>query len=226
MSDKNTGGAFDALLAEIGGLAGETEALAKAMPADVGAEDDENEDEDEGMAPAPAGEDTAEDDEKIKAAAAEGDDGGKPFGKSFTLKLDDGTEVEAVDGADLVKSLIARVEANEGSVKGALEQTLGIIKAQGEMLKSLAGEVAAFKASGKGRKAVLSIAEKPAAAVDPLLKSTADEGITGEAFMAKALAAQAAGQITGREVATAESFINMGQTPPVEIVRAVMAATQ
>lgn len=225
MSDKNIGGAFDALLAEIGGLAGDTEALAKAMPADIGAEGDE--DEDEGAAPAPAGEDTAEDDEKIRAAAAEDeDDGGKPFGKSFTLKLDDGTEVEAVDGADLVKSLIARVEANEGSVKGALEQTLGIVKAQGEMLKSLIGEVAAFKASGKGRKAVLSIAEKPAGAVDPLVKSSPDGSLSGEAFMAKALAAQAAGKITGRDVATAESFINMGQTPPADIVRAVLADTQ
>jgi len=47
--------------------------------------------------------------------------------------------------------------------------------------------------------------------------------LAGEEFMAKALSAQAAGRITGVQVAIAEAYINAKQAPPREIVQAVLA---
>lgn len=45
-----------------------------------------------------------------------------------------------------------------------------------------------------------------------------------EAFMVKAIAAQAAGAVTGAQVAIAEAHINAGKAPPEPILRAVMAS--
>ena len=92
-------------------LLGELETLAKAQPAEEG-------------------------DEKIVAAAAEGggqgsgepdgdegagdgmgdgdgDEGKPPMAKSFRVKLEDGTEVDAQDGTELVKALQDRIEATD-----------------------------------------------------------------------------------------------------------------
>lgn len=207
MNNANTGGQFDALLGEI-------EVLAKSSPADESG------------------------DATIAAAAAEGaeagaeaegekdeDAEGETLGKSFEVELEDGTKVPAVDGTVLVKSLMARVEANEGKVLGAVTGLLSIVKTQGELIKSQAAELAAFGAAGKGRKAILAITEKPAPAAETLAKSDPDAsgGISGEEFMAKAMGAQAAGRLTGREIAEAESHINMGLQPPAHIIRAVLA---
>jgi hypothetical protein len=200
MSEKEKAG-FDALLDEIGGLA-------KALPA-------------EGDAAA---------DDKVAAAAEEGAEGGEgegdeeeaEMGKSFKLKLEDGTEVDAMDGTELVKSLIGRVEGNEEKVLAAVTGLVGIVKSQGELVKSLQGQVATLSASGKGRKAVLTITEKPAPKAEELKKSEGGEGMTGEEFMAKAMAAQVAGKITARHIAIADQYVGSGQQPPADIVRAVL----
>lgn len=184
--------------------------------------------------PAAADEGAGEDDAAIAAAAADGDaaDGddddnteAKPFGKSFKVTLEDGTEVEALDGADLVKSLVDRVETNETTTLAALKSLADVVKPALDLVKSLRAEVAALSNSGKGRKAVIAIVEKPASAVELAAAAAEPAGMTGEAFMAKAMQLSASGALTGREVAIAESHINMGEQPPVEIVRKVVAAS-
>lgn len=44
------------------------------------------------------------------------------------------------------------------------------------------------------------------------------------AFLARAMAAQRAGRISGTDVAVAEAHLNAGKSPPAELLRAVMAA--
>jgi len=200
MSDTEKKGSFNALLEEISGD------LNKALPADG---------------------DTAKDDAKIADAAGEGEDDekgeeGGEMAKSFKIVLEDGTEVEAVDGADLIKSLVARIEGNESSVLKVLGETAKVALAQGELIKSLQADLAALKSEGKGRKAVLAITEKPAPKTEELRKSEAGDGLTGEEFMAKAMSAQAAGRINGTQVAIAEAHINAGKNPPLDILKAVL----
>lgn len=81
----------------------------------------------------------------------EGDGEETELGKSLTLVLEDGTEVEALDASDLLKSLLGRVgdlSKSMGAVDGRLTGyeaevgevmtgAIGLIKAQGEMLVEL-----------------------------------------------------------------------------------------
>lgn len=195
MSDTATKGGFDALLEEIGGLA-------KAMPpADESGEG------------------------KVEAAAEEAEDGDgdgdedgekKPFAKSYVLKGEDGEEVEAIDGTELVKSLIERLEGNE-------EKTLAGLRGLVEMVKSLQAEVTMFRGSAKPRKTVLTVAERPAAKAEEMAKSHAADGMTVDDFMTKSMVALAAGKITSRDVALAEQLINSGKQPPEHVRRAVLS---
>lgn len=138
--------------------------------------------------------------------------------KSFRFTLENGEVVEAEDGTDLVKSLMERINNNEASLTKALETTVSLIKSQGNMIKSLEGKVAKLSGQGRGRKAVVSIVEKQSPA---LIKSQQEEGMTANEFMTKALAAQAAGHITGNDVARAEAYLNKGMQVPSDIVTKV-----
>ena len=161
-------GNFEALLAE---LNTEVESMAKALPA---ADDlppgDEDEDLDkEGTV------DTAATDKKVMAAAGDGDaddEGGKPdgdaddapmMGKSMTVEID-GKQVEAFDGTELVKSLMGQVEqlggkltASEDKLAKALTETLGVVKSQGAVIKSLQDTVAKLATAGRGRKSAVVV---------------------------------------------------------------------
>lgn len=214
-TDKTAGASqFDGLLAD---LAGVTD-MAKSLPAADAAADDADKEK-------PEGEGADADDDQIAAAAAEGED--KPeMAKSFKVTMDDGTEQDAIDGTELIKALMTRVETGEVSTKQVLTETVGAVVGLGAMVKSLQDQVAALAGSGLRRKAVISVVEKPATAAETLAKSLAaeeGEGLSGDDFMAKALSAQASGKITGHMVAIAEGYINNGQQPPAEIVRAVLA---
>lgn len=219
---------FEKLMQELGQLQSGQEEMAKAISADDGA-----------------------DDKNIQAAAAEGGDGdadnkgGKPDGdaddkggksdgdaddkgmyaKSFVVKLADGTEVEAQDGTELVKSLVARLDAGESSMAKAMEAMSGLIKGQSDLIKSLTDKVGKLSNEGRGRKTVLTVSEKPSATpnTDTMAKSIgAGEGVTSDQFFAKALEAQKSGRITGTEIAVAETYLNKGQPIPPSIVARVM----
>lgn len=210
---------FDKLLADLAKAESDQETLSKALPTA-----------EEGM-----------DDEKVKDAAAEGaekaagdgdadDKGGKPDGdaddkkpmtKSFEVVLPDGTKVQAEDGTELVKSLTARLEKSEGVMAKAMECALGLIKGHGEMIKSLGEQVKKLSNEGRGRKAVVTMSEKKDQSTLAKSEGQAD-GLTGEQFMAKAMAAHKAGRISALDVAVAESNLNRGDQPPAELVQRVL----
>lgn len=138
--------------------------------------------------------------------------------KSFRFTLENGEVVEAEDGTKLVKSLMERINNNEASITKALETTVDLIKSQGNIIKSLEEKVTKLSGQGRGRKAVVSIVEKQS----PVLsKSQQEDGMTPNEFMVKALAAQAAGRITGNDVARAEAYLNKGMQVPNDIVAKV-----
>jgi len=185
---------FEALLEELGAISTETDTMAKAIaepPAPVEDEDDEDGDDaaiaaaaaDGGAAPA--------------APAAAGD---KPdFGKSFAFTDESGASHEAVDATDLVKSLMARQTQSDDVLAKALDSFNTVVRKQGDMIKSLSAQVASLSSQGRGRKAMLSVIEKPAIG-DTMAKANADAGVTPEQFFAKANAAFDAGKISGKEL--------------------------
>ena len=185
---------FDALIAEIDGLA-------KAMPtrdeAKIAAA--------AGVDPAAAGGDAP----AVEAPASEDEPG---MAKSFKVTLEDGTEVDAMDGAALVKALTDRTERLEGNLAKALTSLTTLVKSQGE-------ELAKLRTSAAPRKTVLTITEKPAAT----LAKSEPANISTDEFMAKAMTAFTAGKITGRDVAIAEQSINAGQQPPADLIRTILA---
>jgi len=217
---------FDKLLSELQSLETETETMSKALPADDGKDDKEI------QAAAADGGGADGDDDKDDEGADPGagdpqDPAGKddvpPFGKSFTVKDADGNDVEAVDGTELVKSLMdqvgelkAQAEATEGQMAKALEQTLGIVKSQGDLIKSLSDQVKKLSGEGRGRKTVLAIAEKPAPGATMAKSEPAP--LTGGELMAKALDAHKAGKLTAFEVSNLEIAVQSGVKPRADIL--------
>ena len=154
------------------------------------------------------------------------EDEDETFGKSFAMTLEDGTVIEAVDGSAMVKALMEKNEAltaqiteQEGEMSKALTTVVETIKGQSELIKSLQEQVSRLSGEGRGRKAVVSVAEKPAAT----LTKSEPTGMSGSEFMAKCEAAFSAGQITGRDVSIAETALQNGIAVPEHIVSKVLA---
>lgn len=208
----------------------ELETMAKAMPGDEGADDDKIQAAAAAANPDADGDgenDVTGDDLNPKGLGDEGEGEGdgddeETMGKSFALKLEDGTELEAIDGTELVKSLMARVESNEGTVMKALGTAVDLLGKQGNMIKSLQDEVKKLAGEGRGRKTVVSVSEKPVAGATMAKSQGAADGLSANEFMAKALAAQASGRLTGLDVARAESALNKGLPVPQDVVNRVI----
>ncbi len=209
----------------------ELETMAKAMPGDDGADDDKiqaaaaaaNPDADGDGENDVTGDDLNPEGGEGLGGEGEGDgDDEEAMGKSFALKLEDGTELEAIDGTELVKSLMARVESNEGTVMKALGTAVDLLGKQGDMIKSLQDEVKKLAGEGRGRKTVVSVSEKPVAGATMAKSQGAADGLSANEFMAKALAAQASGRLTGLDVARAESALNKGLPVPQDVVNRVI----
>lgn len=172
------------------------------------------------------GGDATEPDGDEGAGAGDGDGDEEPMGKSFEFVGEDGQKHEAVDGTELVKSLMAKIDTQESSMTKALGVAVDLIKSQGDLLKSqgeqiadLTGRIERLSNEGRGRKATVSVAEKPAAGE---LQKSEPAGVSGQEFMTKALAAQADGKLTGRDVAIAETSLQKGLAVPADIVKRVL----
>ena len=209
----------------------ELETMAKAMPGDEGADDDKiqaaaaaaNPDADGDGENDVTGDDLSPEGSEGLGDEGEGDgDDEETMGKSFAHTLEDGTELEAIDGTELVKSLMARVESNEGTVMKALGTAVDLLGKQGDMIKSLQDEVKKLAGEGRGRKTVVSVSEKPVAGATMAKSQGAADGLSANEFMAKALAAQASGRLTGLDVARAESALNKGLPVPQDVVNRVI----
>ena len=209
----------------------ELETMAKAMPGDDGADDDKvqaaaaaaNPDADGDGENDVTGDDLSPEGGEGLGDKGEGDgDDDETMGKSFALKLEDGTELEAIDGTELVKSLMDREESNEGTVMKAHGAAVDLLGKQGDMIKSLQDEVKKLAGEGRGRKTVVSVSEKPVAGATMAKSQGAADGLSANEFMAKALAAQASGRLTGLDVARAESALNKGLPVPQDVVNRVI----
>lgn len=197
---------------------------------------------DEGAAAAAAGDNdgdegaaAAADADSLEGAAAAGDNGGNDgddvLGKSFDVTTAGGAKVKAYDATALLKSLSDRMETIEGSIASNEEDRVSIAKSLSsiaDLLKSNANEIETLKKSladmgdqGRGRKAVLTVMEKPQ--VGTMAKSEGASGTMGrKEFMAKADEAMKAGRISGGELSLAETYLNRGGAVPEELVSRVM----
>lgn len=178
-----------------------------------------------------------EDDERIRAAAEDGnpdadgdgdndvlddDEGEESMTKSFSFELENGDVIEALDGTALVKSLINRLDSTESTLHKALGAAADLIGKQGDMIKSLQNQVSRLGDAGRGRKTMVSVVDKPAVGdMKKSLSGSEPQGISPQEFMAKALNAQAAGRVTGLDVVRAESALNKGLPVPQDIVARV-----
>lgn len=220
-------------------LAAELETLVKAQPA---SEEDKvlAAAKDAGVDTAAVGEDAATD--GGDAPAGDGDapagdgDGDEVLGKSFEVVGDDGQTVKAYDATELIKSMSDRiVELETGFADVAerrehLGKSLGLmtdliksqsaqITKQAEQLETLQKSVAALGNQGAGRKAILTLNEKPELA---LAKSSQPDGVSGKDLLAKAEAGLLAGRLTASDVSRTEAYLNKGMSPPADLVSRVM----
>jgi hypothetical protein len=198
------------------------EDLNKAYPVDAAAGDDEEDESEEGGAPPEGDEEGEPDGDEADGAGGEDDDDSdadETFGKAFQVTLADGSRVEAYDGTALLKALHTRVaaaEATRGQTLAAMRAMRQALDRQSELIKSLAGQVKAIGRQGRGRKSVLDVHERPGAVAEP--------GKTPREILAKALAAQKAGRITGEDVAVAEGYVNSGREIPATLKQRIEAA--
>ena len=190
---------FDELLAQLNAVQEEQSTLAKAMP-EADGEDDK--------AIQTAAEDGAED----NGNPEDEDNGEEPMTKSIMI---DGEAHDVVDAEVLIKSIHDQGErlgqAEEVLAKG-LTAALGMIKGQGELIKSMQGQIAKLSKQGTGRKTVLSVHEKPVVSGEPLAKSQ-QEGLTPAELMAKANAAYDAKKISGQELTAIDVALRQGIAP-------------
>lgn len=218
MSDENkvAGNPMAELLAEL-------ETLAKALP---GKDDQEDKDIMEAAEAAKIAEgadpDDDEDDEE------EDEDDIEPMGKSFKAVID-GEEKDVVDGTVLVKSLISRMDSESSVMAKAMGEAVGLIKAQGEMLKSQAESIALLKSdiariggTGAGRKSALNVHEK----TGPADAAQTQQSVTPAQLMAKAESAMKTGAITGRDLAIADVCIRNNEPLDPGLLTRIMGNSQ
>lgn len=207
-------------------LLGELDTMTKALPM----KDDDEADPKIAAAAAAAGPGEDEESDDDEAAPPAKKKGGKPFGKSMTVTLEDGTEVEAEDGTALVKSLTESLgaltehqEASDTALAKALEQIVTLTKAQGTQLAAMQSQIKAMAGEGRGRKAVVNLVDKPNAAGAP---ASGAPGLTPDAIMAKATSMFHQGKLGGGELVSVETHFNRGifQLPADLLSKIVSAA--
>ena len=183
--------------------------LAEASPDDEAEPEDEDEDEDK---PPVA--------RKKKRPPEDESDEGNPFAKSFIGTTEDGQDFEAIDGTDLLKSMSYELEALRSEAaeeKDVFAKSFAalaeVIKSQDKLLKTLSANVAELSNAGRGRRTVLSIAEKPVA----FAKSQPAALSSGE-LMTKCLSAQKSGRISAFDVSRANIALESGLAVPADVL--------
>jgi hypothetical protein len=130
----------------------------------------------------------------------------QPLVKSFEFVLDDGTKITAQDASEVVDALQKRLDNTEAQLAKALTSMAMMVKSIGET-------VAAMGASGRGRRAVLSMpaATGADASTLALASGNANAGtVNREAVMAKALSFQTDGKLDAVQVAMVEEVLTSG----------------
>lgn len=214
---------FEDLLAEINGLKeSQEETMRKALPADDGTDENIQAAAEDGG----AGDDLPElDEDGNPIAKPEGGD--ELLGKSMTVIMPDGTEQEAVDGTELVKSLMEQVEGlgqkqseSESQMLKAVQGFADLIKTQNEMMKSMQAEISNLRQSGSGRKSALNVHEKVPAGT--LAKSEQNPQMTTGEFMAKCHAAFDSHKITGLELTAIDVALRSNSPVDPSLIQKVL----
>lgn len=193
---------FDELLAQLNAEQEQQDIMAKALP-----------------------QQDSQDDEKIQAAAEEGNDDGEEsvegegegtgeesMTKSLTLENGE----EALDATELLKSMQADLAEHETVLSKALPQVLQLMQGQSKMIqqqsdliKSMQGRIDQLAGQGRGRKTVVTLAEKVIAG-EQMTKSEPD-GISPQEFMLKANTAFDKGVINGMQLTTIDVCLREGK---------------
>ena len=207
---------FDALI-------GELDTLAKSMPST----------EDVDKIRAAAGEHGEPDGDENEDGPGDGDgdededeEGGEPMAKSFRIQDAAGNEFEAVDGAALIKGLMAQQSTQQEQMTKSVRGLVGIVQKQDALLKSLIAKVEELGGQGRGRKSALSVHDRSDAGGESMAKS-APAGPSSHELLAKAsvLCQQGKGGISGTDVARIEARLNRGEPIPPELVARINAAS-
>jgi len=160
----------------------------------------------------------------------------------MTLVLEDGTEVEALDGMEMLKALGERLDHTESQATTALGMAVALLQGQqatiGELAKSFATQTEAFNEQTElvkslradldavrnapaGRKSV-TVPVIPAGTMNKALDNDANEkGLPPQEFLAKCLDLQKVGKLSLQEVALAEAAIGSGVAVDPSIVAKV-----
>ena len=189
-------------------LLDELETLAKAMPeADEKLEEEDHAEPDGDEMGGPG-----DDDGDEPMAKSEGE--AEPIAKSMSVTLPDGTEAEAVDGMELIKSFQSQMDVIADGTGKVLKSMSAHLKEQAELIKSLKSDIDTLRSEGRGRKTVVTMAGAPP---EPMAKSMA----TPSDILAKCLDAQKAGKLTALDVSVAEGYLNRGMQIPDRIVSVI-----
>lgn len=208
-------------------LVAELEVMVKAQPAT---------EEDKVLAAAKeAGVDTeqiGEADEKPVAKKDDGDgdeddedDEDEVLGKSYQATDSEGQSVRAYDATDLIKSLNSRLsraetilETDTEHLSKSLNLMSDMLKSQSDQIETLQKAMVAMSKQGVGRKAVLTVNEKP----EPtMIKS--DQPMNPETFMAKAQTAYGAGRISGKDLTTCSVALRIGESIDANLLNRIFA---
>jgi hypothetical protein len=186
-----------------------------------------------------------EEKERMEKAGHRGSKEEHEMTKSFSLQTADGKTIEVQDAGDLLKALGARLDTTESTILATITGAAEVIRSQGDLLKSLSdklfaqdkllGEQATLIKSLQndvtklghapaGRRAVLAVAEREAAPSTAVLaKSGIPEGVTPDAFFAKALEKQGQGKVTGFEISLAENMLAKGMPLSEALIQRVLS---
>ena len=207
----------------------------RAAAGEEAAEDPEAEAPPKKEAPAEKGEPDGDEGDMDEDDEGDEEDENPVLGKSFGVTLEDGTEVEAYDATqilksfderlggfarelseiDLLKAEVAELRGREIPTAEAIETAIKpVLEKQTALIKSLQEQVAALSAQGQGRKSTLNVHEKPG----PSGTEARPETPSGEALMTKALIAQKQGRLTGQDVARLDAYLGRGLQAPPEIL--------
>lgn len=206
---------FQELLDSLNKTAESTEDMAKSVEAATVADDDTDDDDTIAAAAGEAGAAPA----AAAAAAGEGDDGAPVLGKSMQAVDESGNTFDAVDATELIKSLLERQDTNETNMALAVEALSGVLDKQTALIKSLSDKVTALSSQGRGRKAMLSVVEKPSASG---VMAKSDEGVTPEMFFAKANTAFDEGKLSGQELNVISVCLRSNHPIPQDLIGKVI----
>lgn len=167
--------------------------------------------------------------EGAEGEAAEAAEAEPVVAKAMRVTLPDGTEAEGYDAtatiealqaeldgtkADLAKALAAVDEQGRvlGVSAGLVKSLHGVVLDHGATIESMRGEIAALGKQGSGRKGVVLAKAAPAAAP---AASRGEQPYPD--VMAKALALQSEGKISGADVNRVVAFVGRGLGVPEDL---------